>query len=83
LAKNGQFWMLLLFTLFVTQIYDTYDQQFAQYFSQQSRAWETFSDSLRATSASVNSILVSIKQTAAMTMAATSSNTVGCGCGAR
>lgn len=35
LAKNGQFWMLLLFTLFVTQIYDTYDQQFAQYFSQQ------------------------------------------------
>ncbi len=33
LAKNGQFWMLLLFTLFVTQIYDTYDQQFAQYFS--------------------------------------------------
>ncbi|MEH2718530.1 MFS transporter, partial [Klebsiella pneumoniae] len=30
LAKNGQFWMLLLFTLFVTQIYDTYDQQFAQ-----------------------------------------------------
>ncbi len=25
LAKNGQFWMLLLFTLFVTQIYDTYD----------------------------------------------------------
>ena len=35
LAKNGQFWMLLLFTLFVTQIYDTYDQQFAQYFSLQ------------------------------------------------
>lgn len=35
LAKNGQFWMLLLFTLFVTQIYDTYDQQFAQYFSMQ------------------------------------------------
>lgn len=33
LAKNGQFWMLLLFTLFVTQIYDTYDQQFAQYFA--------------------------------------------------
>jgi OHS family lactose permease-like MFS transporter len=32
LAKNGQFWMLLVFTLFVTQIYDTYDQQFAQYF---------------------------------------------------
>lgn len=35
LAKNSQFWMLLLFTLFVTQIYDTYDQQFAQYFSMQ------------------------------------------------
>ena len=35
LAKNGQFWMLLVFTLFVTQIYDTYDQQFAQYFSLQ------------------------------------------------
>ena len=35
LAKNGQFWMLLIFTLFVTQIYDTYDQQFAQYFSMQ------------------------------------------------
>lgn len=32
LAKNSQFWMLLIFTLFVTQIYDTYDQQFAQYF---------------------------------------------------
>lgn len=25
--------MLLIFTLFVTQIYDTYDRQFAQYFS--------------------------------------------------
>lgn len=37
LAKNGQFWMLLVFTLFVTQIYDTYDQQFAQYFSCSSR----------------------------------------------
>ena len=35
LAKNGQFWMLLICTLFVTQIYDTYDQQFAQYFSLQ------------------------------------------------
>lgn len=32
--QNGQFWMLLLFTLFVTQI-TTYDQQFAQYFSLQ------------------------------------------------
>lgn len=35
LAKNKQFWMLIIFTLFVTQIYDTYDQQFAQYFSLQ------------------------------------------------
>lgn len=35
LAKNSQFWFLLMFTLFVTQIYDTYDQQFAQYFSLQ------------------------------------------------
>lgn len=35
LAKNRQFWMLIIFTLFVTQIYDTYDQQFAQYFSLQ------------------------------------------------
>ena len=35
LAKNKQFWMLIVFTLFVTQIYDTYDQQFAQYFSLQ------------------------------------------------
>ncbi|MCP6582113.1 MFS transporter, partial [Klebsiella pneumoniae] len=35
LAKNGQFWMLLILTLFVTQIYYTYDQQFAQYFSLQ------------------------------------------------
>lgn len=35
LAKNRQFWMLLIYTLFVTQIYDTYDQQFAQYFSMQ------------------------------------------------
>lgn len=25
LAKNRQFWMLIIFTLFVTQIYDTYD----------------------------------------------------------
>ncbi|HFP5203361.1 TPA: oligosaccharide MFS transporter [Escherichia coli] len=35
LTKNNQFWYLLIFTLFVTQIYDTYDQQFAQYFSLQ------------------------------------------------
>ena len=33
LAKTRQFSMLLIFTLFVTQIYDTYDRQFAQYFS--------------------------------------------------
>ncbi|MDP1109208.1 MFS transporter, partial [Klebsiella pneumoniae] len=31
LAKNGQIWMLILFTLFDTQIYDTSHQQFAQY----------------------------------------------------
>jgi len=35
LMKDKQFWMLIIFTLFVTQIYDTYDQQFAQYFSLQ------------------------------------------------
>lgn len=35
LARNKQFWMLIIYTLFVTQIYDTYDQQFAQYFSLQ------------------------------------------------
>lgn len=35
LVKDKQFWMLIIFTLFVTQIYDTYDQQFAQYFSLQ------------------------------------------------
>ncbi|MCU6669015.1 oligosaccharide MFS transporter [Enterobacteriaceae bacterium H4N4] len=35
LMKDRQFWMLIIFTLFVTQIYDTYDQQFAQYFSLQ------------------------------------------------
>ncbi|MDE4778738.1 oligosaccharide MFS transporter [Klebsiella quasipneumoniae subsp. similipneumoniae] len=35
LLKNKQFWMLMIFMLFVNQIYDTYDQQFAQYFSMQ------------------------------------------------
>lgn len=35
LMRNKQFWMLIIFTLFVTQIYDTYDQQFAQYFALQ------------------------------------------------
>ncbi|WPC76195.1 oligosaccharide MFS transporter [Vibrio porteresiae] len=35
LLKNKQFWMLMIFMLFVNQIYDTYDQQFAQYFSLQ------------------------------------------------
>lgn len=35
LVRNKQFWMIIMFTLFVTQIYDTYDQQFAQYFAMQ------------------------------------------------
>ncbi|MCX9024066.1 oligosaccharide MFS transporter [Citrobacter portucalensis] len=35
LLQNKQFWMLMIFMLFVNQIYDTYDQQFAQYFSMQ------------------------------------------------
>lgn len=35
LLRNKQFWMLMIFMLFVNQIYDTYEQQFAQFFSMQ------------------------------------------------